>query len=193
MKTWILLACGLISAAMASAAPSNSRFSEQLTAAERQASGIELLSSDQVAALNALVHREAAAAFDAPAAPAPKPFSQRLYPDEFQAAGLNRLTAPQLSRLDGLVGSRLSQPGTTAFLASAPSSSSAVTVPSENGAPPPELHGMVALTYGFGGGTSFRAATTDLSYVDPSHRLEIDVGYSDLEAKPPSNRVVRLP
>jgi hypothetical protein len=196
MKTWILLACGLISAVIASAAPSNSRFSEQLTEAERQSSGLDLLSSDQVAALNALVHREAVVAFDAPAAPAtpaPKSFSRRLYPDEFQAAGLNRLTAPQLSRLDGLVGSSLSQPGTTAVLAAAPASSSSGRVPSESGQPPPEIHGMVALTYGFGGGASFREATTDLSYVDPSHHLEVDVGYSDLEAKPPANRVPRLP
>lgn len=193
MKTWILLACGLMAAAMASAAPASSRFSDNLTDAERRSSGVDLLSSDQVAALNALVHREAVAAFDAPAAPAAKPFSQRLYPDEFQASGLGRLTAPQLARLDGLVGVSLSRPGTTAVLAAAPYSSASGPVPSENGRPPSEIHGMVALTYGFGGGGSFREATTDLSYVDPSHGFEIDVGYSDLEAKPAANRVPRIP
>jgi hypothetical protein len=192
MRTWILLACGLMLAAAASAAPADGRFSEKLTDAERQACGLDRLTSDQVAALNALVHRDATVVLVSDGVSAPKRFSTRLFPDEFRSAGLDRLTPPQLARLDALVDASLGRVDPTATLTSAPASPPPTTEMTQPH-PFPEIHGMVSLTYGFGGGTSFKEATTALYWVDPTHHLEIDVAYSELQGKSPYAREVLLP
>ncbi len=191
MRTWLFLAGAALMAATAVPASAASRFSESLSDADRQACGIDRLSSDQVAALDALVHRVEADAPE-PGPAAAKPFSQQLIPDEFRAAGLGLLTAPQRARLDAQVAADGSPAGHPALAALA-GTGAAAPAGVEAQRPAPEIHGFVALTYGFGGGTSFREATTAVDYVDPSHRLELGVSFSQIEGKLPYACGPRLP
>jgi hypothetical protein len=193
MKLWILLTCGLLAAAVASGAPADSRFSQGLTEAERGAAGINALSSDQVAALNALVRRAAEAALDASAAPAPT-FSQGLLPDEFHAAGLEQLSHAQLTQLDRLVGAQLKAPAAPSVAVLSPGPAGAGSpVPTETERIPPEIHGMVSLGYGWGGGGSERSMETALSYVDPTHHFAVTLDYADLSGKSPCAYPSRVP
>jgi hypothetical protein len=186
MKIWILLFCGLLTAAGAFAVPAAGRFSEGLADAERKTCGIDVLSSDQVAVLNALVRREALVSFSE--APAAKPFSQRLASDEFRAAGLGRLTPVQLAQLDFLFGASLNHPESTAAGAIPPAAAlppPALAASSVTERAPPEIHGLISLGYGWGGGASVRTEETALEYIDPTHHFELNASYSAAQAKGP--------
>ena len=108
MKPWAtLLVCGLLAGGPAGTraadTPALPRFSQLLATPDRAATGLDRLSSDQLAVLDALVRRDLVAQSaprrtDAPAPPAR--FSQRLTDDERRNAGLAALTAAERVRLD---------------------------------------------------------------------------------------------
>jgi hypothetical protein len=192
MRLWLFLLGSALLATTACPARAAGRFSETLSETDWKACGLDGLSSDQVAALDALVHRVTDAAKDEAAATLSQPFSQQLIPDEFGAAGLGRLSAAQLAQLNAQVGAILAQGGPPALTALAPPRSSP-PIQTEREPTASDLHGFVALTYGFGGGTSLREAKTALDYGDPTHPLEIGVSYSQLEGKRPYACGSRLP
>jgi hypothetical protein len=91
----------LAGAAMLAARAEGIRFSEEVTPAERMGIGLQRLSSDQLAILDALVRRDEK--WNAqPGSPPPSParFSQRLSPEERNSAGLDRLDEAHVFRLD---------------------------------------------------------------------------------------------
>src|SRR5882724_1394380 len=78
------------------------RLSKTLALGEFADAGLQHLTSDQIAILDALVRRDMAANLRVPAAKETRAarFTQRLSADERKNAGLTLLTADQLVRLD---------------------------------------------------------------------------------------------
>ncbi len=182
MKSWILLLVALLLAAASTAtvrAGDLMRFSQVLTAEQRAATGLDQLSSDQLAVLDALVRHDDAYAVPATAAhPRPERFSQRLNADERRNAGLTRLSSDQLARLDALVEQRvpLHIP-----VATAASRAAEPTVEVERVRP--QIHGEVTLGMGWGGGYSEMGGSMVVDYSDPAHGLDLLMGYSEVHTK----------
>lgn len=159
------------------------RFSKTLTASERIDSGLEKLSADQLAVLDALIRRDARinAAPDA-AHPLPARFSQRLSPEERASAGLDLLTAAELARLDTLVRRQAS-----GDLASLTSTTPRPELEPEVTRPAPEIHGEISFTFGSGsGGYREKGGYMMLDYQDPAHGLELLVGYGETQISGPA-------
>ena len=160
----------------------DARFSQSLTPADQSATGIQKLSPDQLAVLDALVRRdEKIQAAPDPNQPAPLRFSQRLLPAERQSAGLTLLSNSQLTSLDAVVARYESGGENLATTRSGP----AVWQP-EVKAPGPEVHGMISFTYGTGsGGYSMMGGAMAVSIADPVHGIAIEAGYSEMHGKGP--------
>ncbi len=182
MNTRRYLAIGtLLLAAAGAASAQDAKFTQTLADTESRSAGIERLSSDQIAVLNALVRRDQKIiAFSDGAAPAPALFSQRLTADERKSAGLDLLTGDELTRLDRLVGDFEAGNLTSARSPLDPALKSAV------GPSGPEIHGMISFTYaaGSGGFHGFGGATA-LSIDDPAHGLSLMVGYAEFRGTGP--------
>jgi hypothetical protein len=189
MKFRVALFASALLAVMAVAGEAASgRFSQTLSDAERTEAGLNRLSSDQVAVIDALIRRDLVAQVRAPGgddAPV-SVFSQRLTDDERRTAGLTLLTAPELARLDALVGRN------AAAIAARRLLSPPVFVPpgarlNPDGAKvAPEMHGSVSLSYGWGkGGYSERTGAMNVRYEDPVHNFTLEVGYSETHVKAP--------
>jgi hypothetical protein len=174
---------GLVIVAAAAGQAQEVRFSQRLTAAERTASGLEKLSSDQLAVLDALVRRDAVMGAGSDAAhPLPPRFSQRLSADERKSAGLDLLTEAELTRLDALV---------VQFRAGGPppvaAESATTTLLSELKGQAPEIHGMISFTYGAArGGYSEMGGSILLNYDVPELGTSVLVGYGEMHVNGPS-------
>jgi 2-oxo-4-hydroxy-4-carboxy--5-ureidoimidazoline (OHCU) decarboxylase len=185
MKRWmLLLAVALLAAALTATvrATDLTRFSQVLTAEQRAATGLDQLTSDQLAVLDALVrHDDAYAVPSTPAHPRPAHFSQRLSADERRNAGLTRLSPDQLARLDALVEQRV--PLRVPFVAPA---AGATTPAVEVERVRPQIHGSVTLGMGWGsGGYSEMGGSMVVDYYDPAHNLDLLLGYSEVHTKGP--------
>lgn len=191
LKAWITLLAGCLFAALsAGAASGDGRFSQGLSIAERTEIGINRLSTDQVAVLDALVRRDVAARSSTTAAPgAPASFSQRLTADERRNAGLTLLTATELPRLDAIVERHQAGGLARALLAppifAAPGSRlMAAETKKEKGR---EIHGSFSLSYGMGkGGYSERSGGMVLTMDDPERRYSVTLSYSETHIKSPN-------
>jgi hypothetical protein len=183
MKSWILLLVALLLAVASTAtvrAGDLTRFSQVLTAEQRAATGLDQLTSDQLAVLDALVRHDDAYAVPSTAShPRPERFSQRLNADERRNAGLTRVAADQLARLDALVEQRVP---VRSPVASAAPRAAAPTVEVERVRP--QIHGEVTLGMGWGGGGySEMGASMVVDYSDPAHGLDLLMGYSEVHTK----------
>ena len=159
------------------------RFSQVLTAEQRAATGLDQLTSDQLAVLDALVrHDDAYAVPSTPAHPRPARFSQRLNADERRNAGFTRLSVDQLTRLDALVEQRV--PLRVPFVAPAAGvSASAVEIERVR----PQIHGEVTLGMGWAsGGYSEMGGSMVVDYYDPAHNFDLLMGYSEVHTKGPA-------
>jgi hypothetical protein len=179
--TWLVLA---VSASIGRAM--EGRFSQSLSSDEVAATGLARLSSDQQAALDALVRRDLALAANTPSTESrPARFSARLSADERRVTGLTRLNTAELAQVDAFV-KRFSAPP-------APPSSSPSSAVSTAGATDsslvkvtswrrkPEIHGMMSLMYGVGShGYSERGGAMVLTYDDPNRNFSVAFGYSEL-------------
>jgi hypothetical protein len=181
-RRMLLLAAALLAAALAATARATdvARFSQVLTAEQRAATGLDQLTSDQLAVLDALVrHDDAYAVPSTPAHPRPAHFSQRLNADERRNAGLTRLSADQRARLDALVEQRV--PLRVPVVAPI-SAATAPTVEVERVRP--QIHGAVTLGMGWGsGGYSEMGGSMVVDYSDPAHGLDLLMGYSEVHTK----------
>ncbi len=189
MKTRpLFLALAVVLLAATHAAAADTRFSQTLAISERAELGFNRLSSDQVAALDALVRRDLAtqAAPRRNDPPAAARFSQRLTADERAVAGLTLLNEKELARLDALVDQHLS--ALLAHVLLAPPTfvpAGMRPLPAEKKTVP-EIHGSISLSYGFGkGGYSETTGAMMLNYEDPVHHLAISVGYAESRVKGP--------
>ena len=177
MMFWRIVCLCCLSAAFAPGSHAqDGRFSSTLTAAEVTDAGLERLSADQLAVLDALVRRdEKINPVSDSAHPAPTRFSQRLSTEERVSAGLDALNQAELARLDAMVQRRAS--GSLQVVASKVARPAMQPEPSS---PVPEIHGMISFTIGGGrGGYRERSGFMMLDYQDPAHGLELLVGYGE--------------
>jgi len=178
----MLAVIGLLNAAATASWAQEARFTQQVTPAEQTEAGLTRLSSDQLAALDALIRidEKVYAAPDAARLPASR-FSQRISFAERKSAGLDLLTDAELARIDLLVGQYESR-----NLPAQGSSSASRAVPPEFGGPAPEIHGMISFTYGAGrGGYREMGGGAILSFDDPSHGFSVLVGYEEMQGRGP--------
>ena len=181
-RRMLLFAALLLAAALAATvrATELARFSQVLTVEQRAAAGLDQLTSDQLAVLDALVRHDDAYAVPSTAAhPRPVRFSQRLNADERRNAGLVHLSADQLARLDALVEQRV--PLRVSFVTPA---AGATTPTVEVERVRPQIHGAVTLGMGWGsGGYSEMGGSMVVDYSDPAHGLDVLMGYSEVHTK----------
>lgn len=172
--------------------PRDARFSQTLSSSERSEAGLDRLSSDQVAVLDALYRRDLAtqAAPRRASAPAASAlFSQRLSAEERSSAGLALLTADEVARLDTLV-ERQGAP-MLAAVAARPTGSLAssgyvplsVRARVAEAKAAPEIHGSFTFGLGFGKGYSEQFGGITLNYVDPDRKFALSLSYSESHIK----------
>jgi hypothetical protein len=177
----LLTLCGLLAAAPAVRAE-EARFSQSLAPADAVATGIQKLTSDQLAVLDALVRQdERIYAVPDPKHPAPARFSQRLLPAERRDAGLGLLTPAELAKVDTAVAQYETRgESATASVASPVAWQPEITVPGL------EVHGMISFTYGAGsGGSSMMGGAMAVSVADPEHGFAFTAGYAEMHGKGP--------
>jgi hypothetical protein len=202
MKPWaMLLVCTLLAAAPVGAASAegvaNSRFSQSLSTADRTAAGLDRLTSDQVAVLDALIRRDLttqATPRRADAPPLPARFSQRLTDDERRNAGLGPLTETELAQLEIFVERRIS--ATLAHTVLAPPSFVPLSVRArvaEAKPKTPEIHGSFTLGMGFGKGYSEKFGGMTLTYEDPVRNFAVSFSYAESHIKGAAPYYVRDP
>ena len=181
----LLLALAFVLVPLLPARGADGRFSQLLVASESAESGINRLSSDQVAVLDALVRRDLAAQLNPRRNDPPPParFSQRLTDDERRNAGFATLTAPELERLDALVGRHATATLARTLLAPPVFVPAGIRLRPTELRTAPEIHGSFSLSYGVGKGFSERTGAMTLNYEDPVRGFSIMVGYSETHGK----------
>ncbi len=173
--------------ASAADSPPPTRFSQSLASVDRIATGLDRLSSDEIAVIDALVRRDLAtqsAPRRADAAALPGRFSQRLTADERRTAGFGGLTETELLKLDSLaernvaslLGRTLLAPPTFVPL-------SVRARVAEAKATGPEIHGSFTLGMGFGKGYSERFGGMTLTYEDPARNFAVSFSYMESHIK----------
>ena len=182
-RTLFVLVSMMTLAVFASASqPDDRRFSATLNANDATSIGLNRLSSDQIAALDALVRNDAvvADADPTPKIPRPAQFSQRLAANERELAGLPLLSASELAQLNASVERFVHPP----VMASAETESAGGTkLNSIMLRRDPEIHGSVTLMVGVGShGYSEYGGALNLTYYDPAHHLAIDLGYAEVHS-----------
>lgn len=161
------------------------RFSQSIATVERTVVGLHRLNSDQVAVLDVMVRRDAAARSQTNADPeAPVLFSQRLSPDERRLAGLDLLPTEELARLDAGVARYTNASLARSLLAPPVYLSRAARIEPVETKKEREIHGSFSLSYGWGkGGYSEKTGSMVLTLDDPARRYSISVGYTESHIK----------
>jgi hypothetical protein len=164
------------------------RFSLTLEADERKAGGLNRLTSDEVAVIDALVRRDTISRAGSTSANTTEngdtTFSQRLTADERRIAGLQKLSAEELPKFDTFV-NRYQNAKLARTLLAPPTylARSSRLTPTE-ARKEREIHGSFSLSYGFGsGGYSEKTGSMILTMEDPARRYSISVGYSESHIK----------
>ncbi len=180
---WILLlaaALTLISGASGASAPGGVRFSQSLNATDKTASGLDRLTSDEVAVIDALVRRDTTARNGE----SPARFSQRLTEQEQKIAGFDTLSAGELPRLDAMIERYHSAKLARTLLAPPTYLSRHARMQPENAKPEKNVHGSFSLSYGFGkGGYSEKTGSMVVHIDDPKRRFSISIGYTESHVK----------
>lgn len=180
---WILLlaiALTFVSGASGSAASGGVRFSQSLNAADKTASGLDRLTSDEVAVIDALVRRDATARNGESSAR----FSQRLTEHEQKIAGFDTLSAGELPRLDAMIERYHSAKLARTLLAPPIFLARHASMQPENAKPEKNVHGSFSLSYGFGkGGYSEKTGSMVVHIDDPKRRFSVSIGYTESHVK----------
>lgn len=173
------LVAGSVPAARA-ADETEPRFSSTLSPTQRAETGLDRLTTDNVAVIDALVRIDTAAVVRvARNNIRTTRFSERRTAHERDIAGLDQLAPEQLRKLDQFVALRIPAPPTDADLAYASVRLDSTTPVPTVKKPSPEIHGSVSLTYGWSKYGSIRGGETNVTYVDPRKRYSVTVGYSE--------------
>lgn len=182
---WLVL--WLLALAMGRAAPLDVRFSHTLNAEERATAGLNRLSSDEVAVVDALVRRDTVSRAGQTTnanADTPDAFSQRLTADERRTAGMPKLSAEELARVDGFVARFQAAKLARTLLAPPVYLSRQSRVTPTEAKKEREIHGAFSLSYGFGsGGYSEKTGSMMLTMDDPARRFSITIGYTESHIK----------
>ena len=174
------------------------RFSQSLSNTDRTTAGLNRLSSDHVAVLDALVRRDlsvqaAPRRTDAP--PLVARFTQRLSADEQRNAGFALLTEAELAQLDGFV-ERNAAPTLARTLLTPPTfvPLSVRARVAEAKPTKPEIHGSFFLSYGVGsGGYSEKTGGMTLTYEDPARNFAVSFSYTESHIKGGGSYYLRDP
>lgn len=174
----LTLAMGLT----ASLRADDARFTRSLGGDDFTAAGLNLLNSDQVGVLDALVRRDAAKlAAMRPSQPRPDRFSDRITADERKNAGLDALSETQLKLLDAKVQQFVSPAPVGQLALVSGEALPASSIPSAKLRRELEVHGSVSLMYGVGShGYSEKGGAMVLSVEDPTSGLALAVGYAEV-------------
>lgn len=162
-------------------AAEDTRFTSTLSTSQRTESGLDLLTSDNIAVIDALVRQDEATLKRRGSLASFGTFSQRRSEQEKEISGIAKLTPAQLTRLDGLAGVRISPPPPMPMAdGSAPQSSSGMLLKVPGPKPYAlEVHGSMSLTYGWSKAGSVRGGDFQVSVQDPARRFSLSVGYSE--------------
>jgi hypothetical protein len=182
----ISLLIGLVGSVLAD---EDTRLSKSFATADFSATGLQKLSLDQVAILDALARRDEAATLTAaPTHPRAALFSQRLSAEERANTGFNLLTTAEIARIDAQV-ARLENHNAPASVDTDSSGGSVAQAATPACKALPKVHGSFSLFYGTGSrGYSTQGASVDLVYHDPDHGYTITAGYAEIRTK---GRLVR--
>jgi len=163
-------------------AADETRFTRSLGGDDFTAVGLNLLNSDQIAVLDALVRRDATKlAAMRPSQPRPDRFSDRITADERKNAGLDALSETQLKLLNTKVQQFVSPAPTGQLAIGSSGALPASSVPSAKLRRELEVHGSVSLMYGVGShGYSEKGGAMVVSVEDPTSGLALAVGYSEV-------------
>jgi len=191
MKLWCTLLAWFALSGLALAGEADGRFSQSVSAPERKESGLERLTSDQIAVLDALVRRDVNLRLNGRPETAPTEFSQRLSEDERRNTGLAQLPARDRARVDSIIERYEANLVNRTLLAPpvfvSPSRIVRPIETSKNGAAGREVHGEFSLSFGWGkGGYSERTGSMVVRVDDPEHNLSLAVGYSETRTKGPA-------
>ena len=180
-----LISCALWGAFAVSRAHAGDdvRFSATLSPEQRTASGLTVLTADNVAVIDGLVRQDEAASKLKNNGVDHTRFSQRRTGREREIAGLDQLNPTQVNTLDTLVANRIA--GTDSELVANVSTEShrATGVTAVKLKRPLEIHGEISYTYGRSSAGSFQGGDLVLTYDDPEHRYSVLVGYSEYHGK----------
>jgi len=181
-RTLFVLVSLMTSAVFAFASqPDDRRFSSTLNLSESARTGLNRLSSDQIAALDAIVRHDAivADADPTPKIPRAAQFSQRLAANERELAGLALLSDSELTQLNASV-ERIVHPPVQAEIEDSGDGKRFNSIMLRRD---PEIHGSVTLMVAGGsGGYSAYGGEINLTYYDPAHHLAIDLAYSEIRS-----------
>lgn len=177
------LALALLTSCFTAARASDMRFSKSLSTEDFSAAGLNRLSSDHIAILDALVRRDIAQSRLVSKEPRPAQFSDRLTATERDNAGVSLLTANEIAALDAHIAPLAVPPASGASARFTPNSRYA-PVPSVKIDRGPRIHGELTLMVAagsddysaYGGGI---AVTLD----DPASKMALTVAYSEIHSK----------
>ncbi len=157
------------------------RFSATLRPEQWTETGLNKLTTDNVAVIDALVRADKTTSEYRNNNIASTRFTERRNEHERTISGLYLLTPEQLKKLDDFVALRLAPP-TAQLETTAPSPRLAMepTVTPPRG---PELHGSFSLMYGWGKGGSTRGTNSTFTYDDPTHGFSLLFSYSEYKGK----------
>jgi hypothetical protein len=162
-----LLACVLALGPTLAAAEGG--FTTLLPADVQAAAGLTRLTTAERTALDQFVAAELAWVRAGGGRELAGTFVSRRTPPERQQAGLDRLSPAELARLDELVAAaQTARP--------APKERPRLHDDDVINVRKAELHGSASLTYGWGGGGHFQAASFNVNYFDPATGLGLSVG-----------------
>ncbi len=168
-------------------AADDARFSNQLNAAEKAASGVTKLTSEQVAILDALYRRDttkrgSTLAPQSNAEAPPAEFSRRLTADERRITGIASLTEAEVAKLDGFIERQQNAQLVRIFLAPPPLVARRDVRTESREAR--RIHGSFTLSYGFGkGGYSEKTGSMQVTLDDPERNFSLTVGYTQSHVK----------
>jgi hypothetical protein len=154
-------------AALPASAATELRFSTGLSAAQKIEAGLDHLSADQIATIDALVQRTVPTTDEVKTPAPPIRFSQRLAATERAAAGLDQLSADELSQLDTFVAAQ----------ATAEPTKSVPPFKPDDWTHRLRVHGSVTLGIGGGHGYSTRFAEGEIEIYDPVTGVRLSVAY----------------
>ncbi|MDO8539081.1 MAG: hypothetical protein Q7S40_01460 [Opitutaceae bacterium] len=191
----LILTLSCLTGGIARAADGIVRFTQALSVPERAECGVNRLTSDQAAVLDALVRREAGSrvAASAESTTATKPFSKRLTADERRLTGMNGLSATEITKLDALIERHANANVARTLLAPPVYIRRSAPVEPVEKDDRRQIHGTFSLSYGWGkGGYSERTGAMMMNYDDPAGRYSIAIGYSETHVKLPEGQGVYL-
>ena len=164
-----------------SAVPSSDlAFTQSLSVAEQNASGLAKLSAVERAALDAQISREITLARQGDVVAFAKSFNTRRTPEQFAAAGLATLSPAERAQLDAVIARAVAQRPPTTLGRFDKKPGDAVETTTYR----PQIHGEVSLTYGTaGGGRSFYGGSLTAILEDPAHHLTLSFTYAEYHGK----------